>query len=106
MVKGRLSERIRGYYDNSLENIGAYDSSVRYDPRWGQAATAPFRLYKLYTTKGGVRVPCTSSFPAFKPAIGNAFTTVMDITPTILEMAGFKHPAPERIPRARDSADA
>lgn len=94
LVKGPLLEHIRKYYDNSLDNIGAGDSFVWYGPRWAQAATAPSRLYKLYTTEGGVRVPCIARFPGCPPAVKHEFATVMDIAPTLLDMAGIKHPAP------------
>lgn len=58
-------------------------------------ATAPSRLYKAYTTEGGVRVPCITRFPGFRNKdIADTFSTVMDICPTILEMAGIQHPAP------------
>ncbi len=95
MVRGPLLEHIREHYDNSLENIGARDSFVWYGPRWAQAATAPSRLYKLYTTEGGVRVPCLIRYPGYGETIRHDFATVMDIAPTLLEMAGLKHPAPE-----------
>jgi arylsulfatase len=102
MVKGPLMEHLGKYYDNSIENIGEYNSFVWYGPRWAQAATAPSRLYKAYTTEGGVRVPCVLRYPpihktgqANSPSpITDAFTTVMDICPTILELAGIQHPAP------------
>ena len=41
------------YYNNSLDNIGNHDSFVWYGPRWAQAATAPSKLYKFYSTQGG-----------------------------------------------------
>ena len=50
MVKGPLMEHLGKYYDNSMDNIGAYNSFVWYGPRWAQATTAPSRLYKAYTT--------------------------------------------------------
>lgn len=88
-------EHLGKYYDNSIENIGAYNSFVWYGPRWAQAATAPSRLYKAYTTEGGVRVPCITRYPGFRnKEIVDTFSTVMDIAPTILEMAGIRHPAP------------
>ena len=98
MVRGPLLDHIKKCYDNSLDNIGAGSSFVWYGPRWAQAATAPSRLYKLYTTEGGVRVPCVSTYPIQFPPGGvvkHEFATVMDIAPTILDMAGVKHPAPE-----------
>ncbi|KAI1329932.1 putative arylsulfatase [Xylariaceae sp. FL0255] len=99
LVKGPLLHHIRKYYNNSLENIGAGDSFVWYGPRWAQAATAPSRLYKLYTTEGGVRVPCIAKGPGVvgtggEGSVKHEFATVMDIAPTLLEMAGVKHPAP------------
>ncbi|MCJ1287432.1 hypothetical protein MMC26_006783 [Xylographa opegraphella] len=95
MIKGPLMEHLGKYYDNSYENIGAYNSFVWYGPRWAQAATAPSRLYKAYTTEGGVRVPCITRYPGLRNhQICDTFSTVMDICPTILELAGIKHPAP------------
>jgi arylsulfatase A-like enzyme len=101
MIRGPLLEHLDKYYDNSLSNIGAANSFVWYGPRWAQASTAPSRLYKAYPTEGGVRVPCILRYPGFKrenkeqKEIVDVFATVMDIAPTILEMAGLSHPAPE-----------
>ena len=91
---------LQKYYDNSLENLGNYNSFIWYGPRWAQAATAPSRLYKSYTTEGGIRVPLVAKFPTSYPCpvqpngITSVFSTVMDIAPTFLEMAGVSHPAP------------
>ena len=43
--------------DNSLDNIGNANSFVWYGTRWAQASTAPSRLFKMYTTEGGIKVP-------------------------------------------------
>jgi len=82
------------HYDNSLDNIGRANSYVWYGPRWAQAATAPSRLYKGFTTQGGIRVVALLHYPGFarNAQISSAFTTVMDITPTLLELAGVDHP--------------
>ncbi|KIX98353.1 uncharacterized protein Z520_05654 [Fonsecaea multimorphosa CBS 102226] len=99
MVAGELMEHIGKYYNNSLENIGNKDSFVWYGPRWAQAATAPSRLYKAYTTEGGVRVPCVIRYPPIHKErageITETFATVMDIAPTLLSLAGIQHPSPE-----------
>lgn len=106
-------QHLKKYYNNSLENIGRGDSFIWYGPRWAQAATAPSRLYKAFTTEGGVRVPFVAQFPKSIPlpktsqgllsavtggketgSIIDAFSTVMDLAPTILAMAGVSHPAP------------
>lgn len=47
-----LRDHIKKYYNNSLDNIGNFDSFVWYGPLWAQAATAPSRLYKAWTTEG------------------------------------------------------
>ncbi|KAI4853248.1 alkaline phosphatase-like protein [Aureobasidium sp. EXF-8846] len=119
IVQGEMMQHLQRYYNNSIENIGRGDSFVWYGPRWAQAATAPSRLYKAFTTEGGVRVPFVVRFPANietrsdgfidgpvevassgshvsveKGSITHDFATVMDLCPTILEMAGVAHPAP------------
>ena len=91
---------LRKYYDNSVENLGNGNSFIWYGPRWAQAATAPSRLYKAFTTEGGVRVPFLARFPQDVPVASQAkgitdqFATIMDLAPSILQMAGIKHPAP------------
>ncbi|KAH8884097.1 arylsulfatase, partial [Thozetella sp. PMI_491] len=101
LVGTDIMSHIEKYYDNSLENIGRHDSFVWYGARWAQAATAPSRLYKMFSTQGGCRVPlvlkpatATQSFSA-AGSITDAFCTVMDIVPTILELAGIPHPGTE-----------
>lgn len=90
----QFMQHIARHYDNRLENIGRPDSFVWYGPRWAQAATAPSRLYKTFTTEGGIRVVSLIRFPALhrQRAVGDALTTVMDVMPTILELAGVAHP--------------
>lgn len=100
MVKSGVMPHLQKYYDNSIENLGAGNSFIWYGPRWAQAATAPSRLYKAFTTEGGVRVPFLAKFPKgvevsdAAQAITDQFATVMDLAPSILDMAGVKHPAP------------
>ncbi|OZJ02725.1 hypothetical protein BZG36_05104 [Bifiguratus adelaidae] len=84
---------IEKYYDNSLENIGRKDSYVWYGARWAQAATAPSRLYKMFSTEGGVCVPLIMKpLGSSQPSICQEFCTVMDIMPTLLELAGIDKP--------------
>lgn len=119
MVQGQMMQHLQRYYNNSLDNLGRGDSFIWYGPRWAQAATAPSRLYKAFTTEGGVRVPFVAQFPTNVNVRSDGFTngkveamssgshvsselgsitdnfaTVMDLAPTILEMAGVTHPAP------------
>ncbi|KAJ0420219.1 alkaline-phosphatase-like protein [Aspergillus carlsbadensis] len=101
LLGDKIMAHVHKYYDNSLENIGRGNSFVWYGCRWAQAATAPSRLYKMYSTEGGCRVPLvvkppqgfTGNAPLPGGIITDAFCTVMDIVPTILEMANLSHPA-------------
>jgi len=122
IVQSTMLSHLQKYYNNSLENLGRGDSFIWYGPRWAQAATAPSRLYKAFTTEGGVRVPFLAKFPKNfdvrsdghavsqgavetpgrnshvtkeKGSITNTFSSVMDLAPTILEMAGVSHPSPD-----------
>ncbi|CAH0057907.1 unnamed protein product [Clonostachys solani] len=94
-----IKQAIHQYYDNSLENIGSWNSYTWLGPLWAQASTAPSRLFKCYPSQGGILVPCVVKPPAnaFLPSFthgsfNRSFTTVMDFAPTFLEMAGVKMP--------------
>ncbi|RFU27458.1 hypothetical protein B7463_g8879, partial [Scytalidium lignicola] len=79
--------------DNGAE--GATLEAVPVRPRWACAATAPSRGIKSWVTEGGIRCPCLIRYPPFNSipnAISHSFTTVMDILPTILDLAGIQHP--------------
>jgi arylsulfatase len=98
-----IKKSINQYHNNSLENLGAGDSFIWYGPRWAQASTAPSRMFKGYVTEGGIRCPAIIHYPSFRfspSQISNAFTTVMDILPTILSLAGITPPGP--VFRGRD----
>ncbi|UVE19435.1 arylsulfatase [Pseudomonas sp. LS44] len=100
-----LMSFLNQHYDNSLDNIGRANSYVWYGPRWAQAATAPSRLFKAFTTQGGIRVPALIRYPQVhrQGQISHDFGTVMDITPTILDLAGVRHPGKRW--RGRDVAE-
>jgi arylsulfatase A-like enzyme len=85
---------IAQHCDNSLENSGRPGSYIWYGSRWAQAATAPSRLYKTFTTEGGIRVPGIIRTPGNRRAgeVSALFSTVKDFVPTALELAGVSHP--------------
>ncbi|EXJ80886.1 arylsulfatase [Capronia epimyces CBS 606.96] len=94
--KQSFSAILDQFYDNRLENIGNPDSWTWYGPRWACASMAPSRGFKTWITEGGIRCPCIVRYPKLhQPAYAHtdAFTTVMDILPTMLELAGIKPPA-------------
>ncbi|MDH4253607.1 MAG: arylsulfatase [Gammaproteobacteria bacterium] len=81
-------------FDNRLDNMGRQGSYVWLGVGWGHAAVTPLRLYKSYPAEGGIRTPAIvySSNGRFEPSIRADLVTVMDIAPTILDLAGATHP--------------
>ncbi len=80
--------------DNRVENLGNADSYLMLGPVWARVAAAPFRMFKGFTSEGGIRVPAFINFPA-RVAAGRtsaALATVRDLMPTLLEFAGVAWP--------------
>jgi len=78
---------------NSLGRKGTY---AEYGPAWAQVSMTPFRLYKGLLTEGGIRSPLIVSGPGVQGAgklNKEAVLHVMDIAPTLLELAGVQHPS-------------
>ncbi|CAK9438021.1 uncharacterized protein LODBEIA_P23770 [Lodderomyces beijingensis] len=91
----RITGYVNKYYDNSVENIGNFNSFVFYGDQWAQAATAPHSMYKAWSTEGAIVCPLIVNYPPLVSTEGQIlkeFTTVMDILPTVLDLAGVKHP--------------
>jgi arylsulfatase A-like enzyme len=76
--------------DNSLDNIGSATSFVFYGPYWAQAGSAPFRQHKALMTEGGTRVAAFITYPGLQRQgeIGGAYSSVMDVLPTLIEESG------------------
>lgn len=92
---GNFQKHIAEDYDNSYDNIGKPNSFVWYSDQWAQAATAPAYMYKMWASEGGIRCPLIVHHPQLigKPGeIRHGFNTVMDILPTVLDLAGIEHP--------------
>ncbi len=83
------------YYNNALENLGAYDSYCWYGNRWAQVGTAPSKLYKFFSHQGGIRVCSLVRYPKWKRQgeISHEYCTIMDILPTVLDLAQVPQPA-------------
>lgn len=81
-------------FNNSLENMGRVDSYVWVGAGWAQANVTPFRIYKSYTTGGGIRTPAiiASSKGRFSPKVSDGLMVIRDIAPTILDIAGVTPP--------------
>lgn len=81
--------------DNRLENIGRKGSRPSTGPGWALASTAPFALHKLFISEGGIRAPLIIAGPGVVQRADQVanITTVRDLMPTLLEMAGIVPPA-------------
>ena len=85
---------LREHYNNSYENMGTASSFVSYGPQWAQAGAAPFKLFKAYSTEGGIVTPLIilGKYVKRKPGLQKVFLNVMDLAPTFLELADIKYP--------------
>jgi arylsulfatase A-like enzyme len=83
-----------GPVDNSLANLGRKGSYVGYGPRWAEVGATPFRLWKSYSTEGGIAVPAIARLPRQhegRVSFGGV-THITDLAPTFLELAGVTAP--------------
>jgi arylsulfatase A-like enzyme len=82
-------------FDQRPENWGKKGSAVDYGAAWAEAGAVPFRMFKGYVAEGGIRSPLIIAGPGVKQAgsINAAFLHVMDIAPTLYELAGAEHPS-------------
>ncbi|MGB3712332.1 MAG: arylsulfatase [Erythrobacter sp.] len=78
-------------FDNSTENLGGPLSYPFYGRPWAQAGAAGHRYYKTFVTQGGIHAPMIISWKGRIDSGGKtrAFATLLDIAPTLLEMAGI-----------------
>lgn len=83
--------------DNSYENMGKQGSYIYYGPGWAWAGAAPFRSSKGFIGEGGIRVAGFINYPELlkRQGISEAFISVMDVAPTLLQLAGTNHPGEE-----------
>jgi arylsulfatase len=91
MNKAFPQEWIDGQFDNSYENMGKENSYIYYGPHWAQAGTAPSRIFKGFSTEGGLKVPGIINFrgksDALKGQLSHQFMTVLDLAPTFMDLA-------------------
>lgn len=82
-------------YDNRFENWGRPGSFIDYDKGWTHVSAVPFRGFKGLVTEGGIRAPLIVSGPGVHHAgtINDSSVHIMDIAPTLLQLASVKHPA-------------
>lgn len=84
-----------GSFNNALENRGLPNSFVEMGPGWAQASTSPFRLFKSFTSEGGIKAPLIIKMPVGANNTGQwnrSFIHVSDIVPTLLALAETTYP--------------
>ncbi len=87
------AEWIAANFDNATDNIGAPSSFVGYGPVWAAIGSTPHSLFKGFTYEGGIHVPAFVTAPGrFAPARRGDLVSVMDVAPTILDLAGVEAP--------------
>lgn len=78
-----------------LDQIGGPRSQTNYPHGWAQVGNTPLRRYKQNTHAGGVRAPLIVSWHDGLKARGDIrsqFHHVIDVVPTILDLAGVQVP--------------
>lgn len=101
MVSGQLGSfgflhAMNNFAEEGHNSLGRKGTFAEYGPAWAQVSMTPFRLYKGMLAEGGIRSPLIISGPGVKGAgklNKKAVLHVKDIKPTILELAGIKHPS-------------
>lgn len=91
---GATSEQIvRGDGHDPARAPGSAGTFLALGPGWSAAANTPFRYHKSWVHEGGIATPCIVHWPAGIAARGElrrAPGHVIDIPPTVLEIAGAK----------------
>ena len=73
---------------------GASDTFASYGPAWAHASNTPFKQFKRSTYEGGIATPFIASWRGRgQPGrIDHRLLHVMDVMPTIVELAGATYP--------------
>lgn len=77
-----------------IEEMGTETTQPLYPRPWAGASNTPFPFYKLWPYAGGVQTPFLFSWPAevSQSGLRRQFVDVIDITPTVLDIAGIEEP--------------
>jgi arylsulfatase A-like enzyme len=77
---------------------GGVDSYMSYGQSWANASNTPFRYYKKTLLEGGIATPLLISWPAGiqkaqQGGIVHQVAHLVDVMPTLCELAGAKYPS-------------
>ena len=81
-------------FDLSYENMGLLNSYSYYGAGWASAGSGVMRYFKSYASEGGTRGTAFIHYPSYGVAgqISDAFASVVDIAPTVLDLANVERP--------------
>ena len=82
-------------FDNSLDNRGLPGSLIDMGPGWAQASMSPGRMFKAFTSEGGIHSPLLIKLPGDTVTAGSSshqFVHIRDLMPTILDVVGVDTP--------------
>ncbi|MFT6033218.1 MAG: arylsulfatase A-like enzyme [Arenicella sp.] len=78
-------------YNSDIDTMGEKGSLVSIGPEWASAAASPNKMFKFYSSDGGIRVPLIISGPSIANGkTQSSFSMVTDITPTLLDYLNIK----------------
>jgi arylsulfatase len=81
---------------DELPMLGSEKPAHSYRTNWANVSNTPFRMYKHYNHEGGIATPMIMHWPGrikMKGSITSQVGHVIDIMPTILDIAGVKYPS-------------
>jgi len=79
-----------------IDDIGLRQGPAHYPQGWAMAGNTPFRRYKQWVELGGTRSALIASWPlgiTEHGGVRDQFVHVIDIAPTIMDLAGATHSA-------------
>lgn len=81
-------------YNNTYESIGTENSYIFLGARWAEVSAAPFHLWKATAGEGATTVPAIVKLPQQLHSENSyqGFTSVLDILPTVLDVANINIP--------------
>ena len=84
------------HFQSSYENMGKAGSFLWLSPEWAHVSSTPYRLFKGFTSEGGIRVPLLVRRPTVAAdadqthTVGQVFN-VTDVTATLAALGGVDH---------------
>ena len=92
-IRRRLPNGLAGS-NNEYDNFGRIGSFIDHGLGFGEAASAPFKYFKSTLSEGGLRAAAFVRYPRSIQGggVSHELVTVMDILPTLVEIAGHSHP--------------